>query len=200
MRIGTQQLVTKVYRLLKEIWRTNKIPDDWKTAIMCPIYKKGDPMDTINYRGIALLDSCYKILSLALLQRLEVYSRDIIGDHHSGFLIGKSTSDHVFTIIQLMEKSYEFGKDVHMCFVDFRQAYDSIVRDKMWSALEEFGIHKKITDFIKACYTHTVCKIKFGNSTSQSFEVKTGLKQCDALSSFLFNLALEKVIRSMPMR
>jgi len=58
IKSGTQQLVAKVHRFLKEVWITNQIPDDCKTAIICPIYKKGDPMDTSNYRGIALLDSC----------------------------------------------------------------------------------------------------------------------------------------------
>jgi len=80
-----------------------------------------------EHRFNCALDSCYKILSLELLRRLEVYSRDIIGDYQSGFLRGKSTSDHIFTIRQMMKKFYEFGKDVHMCFVDFRQAYNSIV-------------------------------------------------------------------------
>uniref|UniRef100_A0A2S2NR89 Reverse transcriptase domain-containing protein n=1 Tax=Schizaphis graminum TaxID=13262 RepID=A0A2S2NR89_SCHGA len=106
--------------LLKEIWNANRIPEDWKTAIICPMFKKGDPMDTSNYRGIALLDSCYKILSLALLRRLEVYSRDIIGNYQSGFLRTKSTSDHIFRIRQIMEKLYEFGKDFQMYFVDLR--------------------------------------------------------------------------------
>jgi len=99
----------------------------------------------------------------------------------------------------MMEKFYKFGKDVHMCFVDFKQAYDSIVRNKLWAALEEFGIPKKLIDLIKACNTNTMCKVKFGNGTSDSFKVSTGLKQGDALSPVPFNLALEKVIRSMPM-
>jgi len=146
IKIGTQQLVTKMQGLLKEIWNTNRIPEDWKTAIISPTFKKGDPMDTSNYRGIALLDSCYKILSQALLRRLEEYSRDIIGDYQSGFLRGKSTSDHIFTIRQIMETFFEFGKDVHMCFVDFGQTYDSINRDgELWTALEEFGIPKNLS-------------------------------------------------------
>jgi len=100
----------------------------------------------------------------------------------------------------MMEKFYEFGKDVHMCFVDFKQAYDSIVRNKLWLAIEEFGIPKKLIDLIKVCNTNTMCKLKFGNGTSDSFEVSTGLKQGDALSPVLFNLAIDKVIRSMLMR
>lgn len=113
IKIGIQQLVTKVHWLLKEIWNTNPIVDDWKIAIICPIYKKGDPMDPRNYRGIALLDSCHKILSLVLLPRWEVYSRELTRDYQSGFLIGKSTSGHIFTIRQIMEKSYELIRKRH---------------------------------------------------------------------------------------
>lgn len=58
-----------------------------------------------------------------------------------------------------------------MCFVDFRPTYDSIVQDKLLVTLEKFKIPKKLNDLIKACNTHTVCKVKFGNRESQSFEV-----------------------------
>lgn len=67
-------------------------------AIICPIYKKGDKMDTKNYRGIALLNTCYNILSTAILHRLEIYSKDIIGKYKTGFMKGKSTTDHIFMI------------------------------------------------------------------------------------------------------
>jgi len=45
-----------------------------------------------------------------------------------------------------------------------------------------------------------VCKVKFVNGMSQSFEVKTGLRKSDALLPVLFNLALEKVVRTMLIR
>lgn len=99
-----------------------------------------------------------------------------------------------------MEKLYEYRKDVHMYFIDFRKAYDSIVRDKLWAALEEFGIPKKLRLLVKEFNTHTSCQVKFNNGKSQSFEVKTGLKQSDAMSHVLFNLAPEKVVKSMPIR
>jgi len=47
-----------------------------KTAIICQIYKKGDPMEISNYRGILLLDTYYKVLLTAILQRLEVIAND----------------------------------------------------------------------------------------------------------------------------
>jgi len=40
-------------------------------------------------------------------------------------------------------------------------------------------------------------KVKVGSATSRMVEVRTGLRQGDALSPILFNLILEKVIREM---
>jgi len=82
-----------------------------------------------NYRGILLLDTAYKVLSIAILRRLEMYAKDIVGEYQCGFKKGKSTTDHIHT---LMEKYYEYNKDLHIIlFVDFKQAYDSINREQL---------------------------------------------------------------------
>lgn len=44
---------------------------------------------------------------------------------------------------------------------------------------------------------NTQYQIRVDNTLSEAFEVNTGLKQGDALSPMLFNLALEKTIREM---
>lgn len=40
--------------------------------------------------------------------------------------INKSITDHILFIRQIIEKIYEFTKDLHMVFVDYKQAYNSI--------------------------------------------------------------------------
>jgi sorting nexin-29 len=73
-------------------------------AIICPIFKKEDPTEVENYRGISLLDTSYKIMSLKILNRLENYATDIIGEYQNVLIRGKSTANHIFTIRQIMEK------------------------------------------------------------------------------------------------
>jgi hypothetical protein len=87
---------------------------------------------------------------------------------------------------------------MHLCFVDFSQAYDSINRNKLWRNLEEFEIPTKLIQLIKECNSNTACEVKFRNQLSESFDVNSGLRQGDALSPLLFNLTLEKVVRTMP--
>lgn len=48
---------------------------------------------------------------------------------------------------------------------------------------------------IKLCMIKTRCKVKFNQHLSDEFKVNTGLRQGDALSLVLFNIALEMVIK-----
>ncbi|KAL4083725.1 hypothetical protein QTP88_029041 [Uroleucon formosanum] len=98
---------------------------------------------------------------------------------------------------QTMEKYYEFDKDLHTIFIDFKQAYDSVDREQLWIVLHNFGLPKKLVNLIKSCNSNTTCKVRFIGRESGDFEVKSGLKQGDALSPILFNIALERVVRDM---
>jgi hypothetical protein len=48
-----------------------QIPNEWKRSIIVPIYKKGDKRKPENYRGINLLNTCYKIFSKILNGKLK---------------------------------------------------------------------------------------------------------------------------------
>jgi len=56
----------------------------------------------------------------------------------------------------------------------------------------------KLIQLIKECNSNAACKVKFQNQLSESFDVNTVLRKGDALSPLFFNLALEKVVRTMP--
>lgn len=171
----------EIHKLIFNIWTKEKLPTDWNLAIICPIFKKGD-MSKVDYREISLLDTSYKVLSMTILNRLEKYATDIIGEYQSGFIRGKSTTNHIFMIRQIMEKYYEYNNELHMVFVDFKQAYDSINRDQLWIALADLGIPNKLIRMIKICNSNTLCKVRWQGELSPPFVVKSGLKHGDALS------------------
>lgn len=171
------------------------MPEEWKEGIIIPIHKKGDRKQCTNYRGITLLNTTYKVLSNILLERTKPYTEEILGDYQCGFRPGRSTIDQIFTIRQIMEKCWEYDRELHQMFIDFKQAFDRICRTKLWSAMQELGFPKKLVNLIRMCMEGAQCKVRIGQQYSEPFEVNNGLKQGDALSPQLFNIALEHIIR-----
>lgn len=105
--------------------------------------------------------------------------KEIVGEYQCGFKPGKSTVDYMFTLRQLIEKRYEHNKPLHLLFIHFKQAYNSINKKSLWKSMGKFGIPKSM----KACNEESRYKIKFGNNYLEEFEATVSLKQGDALSS-----------------
>lgn len=71
----------------------------------------------------------------------------------------------------------------------------AIIRTQLYKTRKFLGTPKKFVRMIQVHLEQTQCKVSVAGNTSDAFEVKRGLRQGDALSTVLFNLALEKVIR-----
>ena len=69
------------------------IPEDFHTAIVIPIFKKGDRNDPGNYSGISLVNAAYKILAKMLVRRIESHAKPIILECQNGFQKGRSCID-----------------------------------------------------------------------------------------------------------
>jgi hypothetical protein len=68
------------------------MPDNWKIGLSVPLFRKGDKMKCENYGGIMLLNVTYKILSSVILERLKVYSEEILGEYRCGFKTKKKNN------------------------------------------------------------------------------------------------------------
>jgi hypothetical protein len=74
------QMNSRIYRLVTNIWTTEKMPNEWNLALICPIYKKGEKSECNIYRGISLLNIVYKIIAAVINKRLNQYAEELIGE------------------------------------------------------------------------------------------------------------------------
>ena len=87
----------------------------------------------------------------ALTENAEIVESKL-KDGHSGFRSGRSTTDKIFILKQILEKSWEYGKDLFACFVDLEKAYERVPRDKLWIVLQEYGVDGQLLCTIKSFY------------------------------------------------
>jgi hypothetical protein len=143
---GGETLWKIIHHLIKLIWVQHKMPEEWSMGIIQPIYKKGDKLECSNYRATSLINVTYKVLSGILYNKLTVYAEEILGEYQCGFRANRSTTDHIFTIRQTQEKAYEYNIHPHNLFLDFKQTFDSVNRDRMLNGLMILGIPKSWSD------------------------------------------------------
>ena len=119
-------------RVCQVAWKLGKTPRDWQTGVIILIFKKGDRKQCTNYRGISLLSLPGKVYAKCLERKCREIVESKLEDGQCGFCPGRSTTDQIFTLKQIFEKSWEYGKDLFACFVDLEKAYDRVPRDKLW--------------------------------------------------------------------
>jgi hypothetical protein len=80
---------------------------------------------------------------------------------------------------------------VHQLFIDLKNSYDSARREVLYNILIEFDIPMKLVRLIKMYLIETYIRVRIGKHLSDIFPIRKGLKQGYALSTLLFNFALE---------
>lgn len=188
-------LKKRISTLIKRIWHEERMPQQWRNALICPIPKKGSKTNCENYRGISLLDVTYKVLARIIRNRLTPYHNNIVGEYQGGFKGGRSTIDQIFTLKMVQNQSYEQNLSLHIMFIDFMKAYDSIERRKLYEAMNKLSIPGKLIRLTRMTLTDTQNKVAAEGGISHSFRGRIGVRQGDPLSTVLFNIVLEAVIR-----
>ena len=84
-------------------------------------------------------------------------------------------------------------KKLYVCFVDFKKAFDSVVRKALLHKLLKNGIGGKFFDLITNMYSNIMYSCKFGNSHSDPFSAKLVVKQEDSLNPILFNTFIDDI-------
>ena len=118
-----------------------KTPRDWQTGVIIPIFKKGDRKQCTSYKGISLPSLSGKVYAKCLERKCREIVESKLEDGQCGFRPGRSTTNQIFTLKQIFEKSLEYGKDLFACFVDLEKAYDRIPWDKLWKVLQEYRVN-----------------------------------------------------------
>ena len=137
----------------------------------------------------------YKVLSYILYVRLSVYTERIIGRYQCGFRKWKSTTNQIFTLSRIMEKTVEYQIAVHHLFTGFKSAYDSIYRETLFSAMMGFGIAPKLITMVRTTMTNVQCSVRIQSHLSEPISTTCGVRHGGTLACLLFDTALGKVIR-----
>jgi len=154
-------------RVCQVAWCAGRARKDGQIGVIIPIHKKGDRSELTNYRGISLLSLSGKVYAKCLETRCREIIESKLDDTQCGSRPGRSTTDQIFPLQQIFEKSWEYAKDVYACFVDLEKAYDRVPREKLLEVLREYGVDSRLLLCVKSLYSCSEVCVLVGGVKSQ---------------------------------
>ena len=147
-------IVPNLMNTYNEIFNSGIYTESWSKRLIVPIHKKGEISDPNNYRGITLISTFAKILSLILRNRLNDWCEreHVFNEFQFGFRNERSTSDCIFILNSLIQKTLNENSNLYCAFVDYEKAFDTVNRDAIWFKLMQSGVSSKIVWQSFCCY------------------------------------------------
>ena len=181
------QMILIYTKLFNLIFDTAIIPDSWSVGVIKTIYKKGDPTLPQNYRPITILSCLGKLFTSVINNRLNEYAEkfNVIESCQAGFRKSHSTADNIFIIKSLIDIAKANKSKLFGCFIDFKQAFDTVWRTGLWHKLNECEINGKCLLVIQRIYKNVRSKVE---GATIYFPCLTGVRQGENLSPFLFSI------------
>ena len=190
LKYGINSLIEYIHVLFNKIFDTGFFPDAWGEGYIVPLHKKGSIENVENYRGITLLSVIGKLFTNILNTRLNDWAENyhVYVEAQAGFRKGMGTMDNIFVMHSLISHCINTNKKLYSAFIDFKKAFDFVVRDVLWFKLIQNGVRGKILNVIQAMYRNIKSRVKFNNTLSNEFSSYVGVRQGECLSPFLFSM------------
>ena len=85
---------------------------------------------------------------------------------------------------------------IYFCFIDYAKAFDCVDHNKLWKILQEMGISDHLSCHLRNLYEIQEATFRTGHGTTDWFQITKGVHQGCILSSCLFNLYTEYIMRN----
>ena len=180
--------------LFNQYLRGEDTPAEWRTAYISNLYKKGDRKKCTNYRGLSVINSLCRVYGKILKYKIEQEAVD--AEEQNGFRAGRSCTDGVFCIRQVITKRLAHNQDTHLVFIDLAKAYDSIPLCKLWQTMESQGISTTYIRAVRQLYDNMTSAIKIRGRVTKEFRVTKGLRQGCCIAPTLFKIYINGVLEA----
>ena len=86
---------------------------------------------------------------------------------------------------------------LYVCFVDFKKAFDSVNRNKLWQVLKTNGIKGNIFRVVHSMHESVKTCVRVNGECTKYFECPVGLKQGCMLSPVIFSSPVQSTGRAI---
>ena len=167
---------------------SNYMPNEWKTAIAVPLFKKGAVDDPNCYRSISLLAPVAKFYEKILADRILEYfsTNNMFCAEQHGFRSGYSCETALQSILDDWKKLIDDKSIIIAIFIDFTKAFDLVKQKLLSRKLFHYGFSNNALKLMENYFDSRTQITKVNNTLSNAMPIELGVPQGSILGPLLF--------------
>lgn len=188
-----------LFAVILKMWETATIPQAWHSATVVSLYKKGDPTDRNNYRGISLISVTLKVLCALLAHRLSqsLESHQRLVREQAGFRSKEEAVAQATTLLEVLDRRSRVvvqRLETVVTFFDLRKAFDTVPHGALFYKMRCIGIPPIFLAFVSSLYLSSKIHVRKPDGTpSRDISLRRGVRQGCPLSPVLFLIFMNDV-------
>ncbi|KAI8490996.1 hypothetical protein Bbelb_314150 [Branchiostoma belcheri] len=190
--LALKELAKELSPILTTIYqsslRTGQVPQDWKEALVTPVFKKGEHYKASNYRPISLTSVPAKILEHVLVSSImhHLESNNILSTQQHGFRKHRSCETQLLEFTEEVFSAMENGVTADVIIMDFAKALDRVNHSLLVHKLDYYGIRGNTNRWIGSFLSDRRQAVVVSGTQSSYVSVRSGVPQGTVIGPSLF--------------